>query len=52
MERAGGMAIVHSDVGEGTEIEISIARRAPAPPMDGTGFSADGMPHREDGQTS
>lgn len=45
MERAGGMAIVHSDLGEGTEIEISITRRVPSPPEDGTGFSGDGTPH-------
>jgi signal transduction histidine kinase len=32
MERAGGTAVVHSDPGEGTEVEISIVRRAPAPP--------------------
>lgn len=36
MERAGGMATVMSDLGEGTEIEISIARRT-GPQPDGLG---------------
>ncbi|MEM7272857.1 MAG: PspC domain-containing protein [Actinomycetota bacterium] len=40
MERVGGTAIVHSDLGEGTEVEISIARRSdagqpPPPPPPG-----------------
>ncbi len=33
MDRAGGTAIVSSNVGEGTEVEITIARQPPAPDL-------------------
>ncbi len=40
MERAGGSAVIHSDLGDGTEVEISIGRSTPGP--DGPGGPAYG----------